>query len=228
MTTVFIISAPSGSGKSTLVNEVRRIIPGLEFSVSYTTRPPRGSEQHGREYFFVSRAEFLDMLRRSEFLEHAEVFGDYYGTSRRFLREAEQRGSDLVLDIDVQGAKQMRQQLPGAVSVFILPPDRKTLEWRLRNRGLNDEGTIKKRLAAAKQEIENYEAYAYILINDVLEQSVDKLKAIMLTERDKHSGQAPADAALAAIAEKCSLNEVRERVKPILDSFRDVGPENLP
>jgi guanylate kinase len=104
MSTVYIISAPSGSGKSTLVNEVRRIVPGLEFSISYTTRKPRGSEQNGREYFFISRDEFKDMIARDEFLEYAEVFKNYYGTARRFLREAEQMGLDLLLDIDVQGA----------------------------------------------------------------------------------------------------------------------------
>src|SRR5882672_256075 len=110
MTIVYIISAPSGSGKSTLVNEVRRLVPGLDFSVSYTTRPPRGSEQNRREYYFVSRADFTAMIRKKEFLEYADVFGNLYGTSRRFLREAEQKGHDLVLDIDVQGAQQIRQQ----------------------------------------------------------------------------------------------------------------------
>src|SRR5271169_3606736 len=146
MTIVYIISAPSGSGKSTLVNEVRRLVPRLDFSVSYTTRPPRGSEQNGREYFFVSRGDFTAMIRRGEFLEHAEVFGNnLYGTSRRFLREATQKNHDLVLDIDVQGAKQIREQLPDAVSIFILPPDRQTLEWRLRNRSEDDEDVIQRR-----------------------------------------------------------------------------------
>src|SRR5579863_7516698 len=103
MTMVYIISAPSGSGKSTLVDQVRRIVPNLDFSISYTTRPPRGNEQNGREYFFVSRDEFERMIAAAEFLEYAEVFGNYYGTGRRFLREAQQRGHDLLLDIDVQG-----------------------------------------------------------------------------------------------------------------------------
>src|SRR6266849_1380337 len=168
MTIVYIISAPSGSGKSTLVNEVRRLVPGLDFSVSYTTRPPRGSEQNGREYFFVSRADFTAMLRKGEFLEHAEVFGNFYGTSRRFLREAGQKGNDLVLDIDVQGAKQIRQQLTDAVSIFILPPDRKTLEWRLRSRSLDVEEVIQRRLVTATREIANYGEYDYILVNDRL------------------------------------------------------------
>ena len=119
---VFIISAPSGSGKSTLTNKVRKIVPHLEFSISYTTRPPRGGEQTGREYFFVTKDEFERMIREDAFLEHANVFGNYYGTARRFLHEAEARGNDLLLDIDVQGAAQVKKKLLEAVSIFILPP----------------------------------------------------------------------------------------------------------
>ncbi len=221
MTTVYIISAPSGSGKSTLVNEVRRLLPGLDFSVSYTTRPPRGSEQNGREYFFVGRPDFVDMIRKGEFLEHAEVFGNYYGTSRRFLREAEQKNQDLVLDIDVQGARQIRQQLREAVSIFILPPDRRILEWRLRNRSLDSEEVIQRRLITAAQEIENYAAYDYILVNDRLEKSTDELKAIFLAERFQRSGKSPSleEAQTLATAERCLLKNARERVQPILASF---------
>jgi guanylate kinase len=223
MTIVYIISAPSGSGKSTLVNEVRRLVPKLDFSVSYTTRPPRGSEQNGREYFFVSRADFTAMLRKGEFLEHAEVFGNFYGTSRRFLREAGQKGNDLVLDIDVQGAKQIRQQLPDAVSIFILPPDRKTLEWRLRNRSLDAEEVIQRRLVTATREIANYGEYDYILVNDRLEQAADELKAVVLAERLQRSGRALTgeEQRLAAMAEQCRLSNARSRVQPILDSFTE-------
>jgi len=131
---VYIISAPSGSGKTTLVAELRKIVPDLDFSISYTTRAPRGSEQNGREYYFVSREEFERMLAQDEFLEHAEVFGNYYGTARRFLREAQARGHDLLLDIDVQGARQIKEKIPGAVSIFVLPPSRPELEARLRRR----------------------------------------------------------------------------------------------
>jgi guanylate kinase len=221
MSIIFIISAPSGSGKSTLVNEVRRMVPGLDFSVSYTTRPPRGSEQNGREYYFVGRPDFIDMLRRDELLEHAEVFGHYYGTARRFLRDAEQKGHDLVLDIDVQGASQIRHELPEAVSIFILPPSRKTLEWRLRSRGLDTEGVIELRLDEARREIENYAEYDYILINDRLEQSIDELKAIVLAGRLIRSGQphTPEEARLVAVADRCRLCNARERVQPILESF---------
>jgi guanylate kinase len=223
MTIVYIISAPSGSGKSTLVNEVRRLVPGLDFSVSYTTRPPRGSEQNGREYFFVSRADFTAMLRKGEFLEHADVFGNFYGTSRRFLREAAQKGNDLVLDIDVQGAKQIRQQLTDAVSIFILPPDRKTLEWRLQNRSLDAEEVIQRRLVTATREIANYGEYDYILVNDRLEQAADELKAVVLAERLQRSGRALTgeEQRLAAMAEQCRLSNARNRVQPILDSFTD-------
>jgi len=164
---VYIISAPSGSGKSTLVNELLKSVSDLEFSISYTTRPPRGSETNGRQYYFVARPEFEKMIRDDQFLEYAQVFEkDYYGTARRFLREAEQNGRDLLLDIDVQGAAQIQQKLPDATSIFILPPNRKTLEERLRKRSEDSDEVIQRRLMAARREIENYDRYNYILIND--------------------------------------------------------------
>jgi guanylate kinase len=217
MTNVFIISAPSGSGKSTLVNEVRSTVPGLEFSVSYTTRQPRGSEQNGREYFFVSREQFEKMVNNDEFLEHADVFGDYYGTARRFLDNARQEGKDLLLDIDVQGAEQIKRKLPDAISIFIMPPNRSELERRLRQRGQDSEEKIQRRLKAAKREIENYEKYDYILVNDRLEDSVDALKAVLLSERFRRSGRE--DGTLNAEAELCRLDQVRDRLRPILRSF---------
>jgi guanylate kinase len=221
MSAVFIISAPSGSGKSTLVNEARQIVSGLDFSISYTTRKPRGSEQNGREYFFVTRPQFEEMVGRDEFLEHAEVFGNYYGTARRFLREAEQKGSDLLLDIDVQGAAQIKRRLPEAVSIFILPPNRSELEKRLRNRSLDSEEVIQRRLVTASREIENYDKYDYILVNDRLEDSVMALRAILLAERLQRSGVQPSAAELDTIsqAERCRLRNVRERLQPILVSF---------
>ena len=150
MSMVFIISAPSGSGKSTLVNELRKLVSGLEFSISYTTRAPRGSEQNGREYFFITREEFERMIAQDEFLEYAVVFGkDYYGTARRFLREAEASGNDLLLDIDVQGAAQIKRKIPDAVSIFVLPPNDQKLEWRLRNRGTESPEVRGRRLATA-------------------------------------------------------------------------------
>src|ERR1700675_3631360 len=188
MSIVYIISAPSGSGKSTLVNELFKMVDHLDFSISYTTRPPRGSEQNGKEYFFVTKDQFEAMIQADEFLEYANVFGNYYGTAKRFLREAEARGNDLLLDIDVQGAKQIKQRVAGAVSIFILPPDREKLEWRLRNRGLDSEAVIRRRLDTARREIENYSKYDYILINERLEQATDELKAIVLSERLRRSG----------------------------------------
>ncbi len=217
MTNVFIISAPSGSGKSTLVNEVRPLVPGLEFSISYTTRRPRGSEQDGREYFFITRQQFEAMIAKEEFLEHADVFGNYYGTARRFLNRAEQEGKDLLLDIDVQGASQIKCKLPNAVSIFIMPPHRGELEQRLRKRSLDTEEVIQRRLVTASREIENYEKYDYILVNDRLVDSVELLKAILLSERLKRNGRP--DAALNAKAQMCRLDKMRTRIQPILQSF---------
>src|SRR5208337_4415237 len=222
MSIVYIISAPSGSGKSTLVNELFKMVRNLDFSISYTTRPPRGSEQNGKEYFFVSREEFETMIAADEFLEHAEVFGNYYGTARRFLCEAEARGNDLLLDIDVQGAGQVKEKIPDAVSIFILPPDREKLEWRLRNRGLDSEAVIRRRLDTARREIENYSKYDYILVNNLLEQSADELKDIVLAERLVRSGTKPSgeETRRVATAQACRLEEARERVQPILASFK--------
>jgi guanylate kinase len=228
MSIVYIVSAPSGSGKSTLVNELFKMVDHLDFSISYTTRPPRGSEQNGKEYFFVSREEFEAMIAAGKFLEHAEVFGDervrgeYYGTARRFLLEAEARGNDLLLDIDVQGASQVKEKIPDAVSIFILPPDREKLEWRLRHRGEDSEAVIRRRLDTARREIENYSKYDYILVNNVLEQSADQLRDIVLAERSLRSGNKPRDeeAQRVAAAQAFRLEQARERVQPILASFR--------
>jgi guanylate kinase len=227
MSIVYIVSAPSGSGKSTLVNELLKMVRHLDFSISYTTRPPRGSEQNGKEYFFVSREEFEAMIATDQFLEHAEVFGDervrgeYYGTARRFLLEAEARGNDLLLDIDVQGASQVKAKIPDAVSIFILPPDREKLEWRLRHRGEDSEEVIRRRLDTARREIENYSKYDYILVNNLLEQSADELKDIVLAERLLRSGAKPSgeEAQRVATAQACRLEQARERVQPILASF---------
>lgn len=222
MSIVYIISAPSGSGKSTLENELFKMVHNLDFSISYTTRPPRGSEKNGKEYFFVSRKEFEAMIAADEFLEHADVFGNYYGTAQRFLHEAEARGHDLLLDIDVQGASQVKQRIPDAVSIFILPPDREKLEWRLRNRGLDSDAVIRRRLDTARREIENYSKYDYILVNNLLEQSADQLKGIVLAERLLRSGVELSEEEEQRVqaAQACRLEESRERVQPILASFQ--------
>ena len=202
---------------------IEKLVPGLDFSISYTTRAPRGSERNGKEYFFISRPEFDEMMKRDEFLEHAEVFDNCYGTARKFLREAEQHSHDLLLDIDVQGAEQIKKKIPEAVSVFILPPDRKTLEQRLRKRGQDSEKVIQRRLDTARREIENYVKYDYILVNDRLEDSVELLQAIVLAERLRRSGKALSgdQSKNLAMAERCRLDNVRERVQPILESFRE-------
>ncbi|MGO9965682.1 MAG: guanylate kinase [Bryobacteraceae bacterium] len=183
MTTVFIISAPSGSGKSTLVTRLLARVEGLMFSVSYTTRARRGQEVDGEDYRFVSRTDFEAMIGRGEFLEWAEVFGNYYGTHRSILEEARRQARDLVLDIDVQGARQLKGQVPEAVSVFILAPSRQVLEQRLRARGEDRDETIERRLGKAADEIRNYKAYDYILINRDLDESDRVLSGIVIAER---------------------------------------------
>ena len=185
MTTVFIISAPSGSGKSTLVSELMRLVPKLRFSVSYTTRDPRGDERDGQDYFFISREDFEDRVRRGEFLEHAEVFGNYYGTHISELDRAAAEGYDLVLDIDVQGARQLKERIPAAVSIFILAPSRQILEERLRARSQDSEAVILRRLHDAAEEIRNYSLYDYVLVNREVEASVETLVAIVKATRSR-------------------------------------------
>jgi guanylate kinase len=226
MTLVFIISAPSGSGKSTLVAAIKRLVDRLDFSVSYTTRRPRGSEEEGRDYYYTSREVFERMIERGEFLEHADVFGNYYGTAKKFLDDAIVRGHDLLLDIDVQGASQLQQKLPEAISIFILPPNRQELEKRLRRRSsaehMTDEQVIHRRLVTASREIEKYEEYDYILVNDQLDDSIDALKAIILSERLRASGRTPAETGeekTVELAESRKLERVRSCLGPILESF---------
>jgi len=231
MTIVYIISAPSGSGKSTLVNELRKTVSNLEFSVSYTTRPPRGSEHNGHEYFFISRKEFERLLAQEAFLEHADVFGKHYGTARRFLEEAQQRGHDLLLDIDVQGERQVKQKIPDAVNIFVLPPSREELERRLRRRSQAEgmpEASVNERLAMAKREIENYPNYDYILVNDQLEKSIDELRAIVLAERVGRSGKRPSaeEEKWMVIAERHRQTNMRGTLKCILESFGPKPPSD--
>lgn len=220
---VFIISAPSGSGKSTLVDRLLKDLGGLRFSVSYTTRNSRGIEQNGREYYFVSRGEFEAMIEQDALLEWAEVFGNYYGTARRFLEEARQHGQDLLLDIDVQGAAKVRGRIPGAISIFILPPSRAEMEARLRKRGQDSEEVIAKRLRDARREIQNVGQYDYVLINDQLDRSAECLCAIVVSERNRLSGSGiqGVEAGVQALAESCRTATQRERVAPIIEGFRE-------
>jgi guanylate kinase len=183
VTTIFIISAPSGSGKSTLVARLLHLDPRLRFSVSYTTRKARGHEKPGENYVYISREEFEERIQRNEFLEYAEVFGNYYGTHRRALERAQAEGKDLVLDIDVQGARQLQKAVPEAVSVFILAPSRDILEQRLRDRSEDSEQVIERRLQEAAAEIRNYHDYDYVLVNHQVDESVDILVSIVKAER---------------------------------------------
>jgi guanylate kinase len=202
MTTVFIISAPSGSGKSTLVARLLASDPGLRFSVSYTTRKPRGNEKPGESYVYISRHEFEERIHRGEFLEYAEVFGNYYGTNRKVLDRARGEGKDLILDIDVQGARQLKERIPEAVSIFVLAPSRDILEQRLRSRSEDSEETIQRRLKEAAEEIRNYSQYDYVLVNHQVEESVATLAAIVKAERVRRV-------------------RMEEQIRPILRSFED-------
>ena len=222
---LFIISAPSGSGKSTLVNQLRSLTADLEFSISYTTRPPRGSEQDGREYHFTSRENFEKMVAEKDFLEWAEVFGNYYGTAKHTLVDAEMRGKDLLLDIDVQGAEQVRRSIADAVTIFVMPPNPDILATRLRNRsraeGTVSEEVIQRRLAQARHEIENYQRYRYILVNDVLDRAVEELNAIVAAERaGRQQEYADPEAPRAKeVASRCLQSNAAERLQPVLLSF---------
>jgi guanylate kinase len=201
---VFIISAPSGSGKSTLVSRLMNEVEGLAFSVSYTTRQPRGTEVDGEAYHFIGRAAFATMIAKNEFLEHADVFGNYYGTHVSELEKAKARGRDLVLDIDVQGAAQLKKRIPDAVSIFILPPSRAELEKRLRARSQDREEVIRRRLADAAREIRNYSLYDYVLVNSDLDVAAETLKGIVRAERVRRI-------------------RVEEKIRPILATFDEAN-----
>jgi guanylate kinase len=226
---LFIISAPSGSGKSTLVSELRKQVTKIEFAVSWTTRAPRGSEEDGREYHFTTREEFMRMVEADLFLEHAEVFGNLYGTARASLEEARIAGNDLLLDIDVQGAAQVRGKLPEAVGIFVMPPNPHVLRTRLRNRsraeGVVNEEEVYRRLREASKEIENYRQYGYILVNDILDRAVAQLEAIVLAERFYRNGETIAyrSRRVLEVAAACRQSNSQERLKPVLEAFGVLG-----
>jgi guanylate kinase len=218
---LFIISAPSGSGKSTLVSQLRTLVEGLDFSISYTTRAPRGSEEDGREYHFTTRAEFERMIAAGDFLEWAEVFGNYYGTAVSALDHAKKAEKDLLLDIDVQGAVQVMKKLPEAVSIFIMPPSPEILEMRLRHRTVAEEvasktavpeAVIQQRLAEARRELKQMKDYKYALVNDVLEQAVTELRAIVLCERGVRNG-------VQALASSCRTDAASLKLKAAMNTF---------
>jgi guanylate kinase len=176
---VFIISAPSGSGKTTLIDLLLQENPSLSFSISHTTRPPRPGERDGVEYFFISEQKFEQMIREERFVEWAEVHGHFYGTSREMLVQPEKENRDVILDIDVQGAAQVRQKMPEAISIFILPPSYEALKTRLLTRQKDKQEVMLKRLENARKEIRRYSEFDYIIINDDLETASKSLSSII-------------------------------------------------
>ena len=229
---LFIISAPSGSGKSTLVSKVRKQLSGIDFAISWTTRAPRGSEQHGRQYYFTTHEDFEKKIAAGVFLEYACVFNNYYGTAVQSLEEARAAGHDLLLDIDVQGAGQIRAKMPEAVSIFVLPPNPKELRTRLRNRtraeGVVNESELYRRLSEASREIENYRDYGYILVNDSLGRAVAQLEAIVQAERFYRNGEpiAHRPSRVLEVAAACRQANAQERLKPVLEAFGILNPPN--
>jgi len=197
---VFIISAPSGSGKSTLTRELLKTVPNLRFSISYTTRAPRGQERDGEDYHFVTREEFERHIQTGEFWEYAEVFGNYYGTHSSELGRAAKEGVDLLLDIDVQGARQLKKKIPAAVSIFILAPNRQILEERLRARSQDSDEVIARRLRDAAEEIRHYSQYDYVLVNREVKASVEILASIVVATRSRR-------------------DRMEEQIRPILETF---------
>jgi len=187
--TLFIVAAPSGAGKSTLVNALLERDPAISLSVSHTTRPPRPGEQYGRHYYFLERAEFEREIAEGVFLEHAEVHGNLYGTSRRTVQELLAQGHDVLLEIDWQGAQQIRASKPDCVSVFILPPSRVELERRLRGRGSDAPEVIERRLRNSRGEIAHAHEFDFIIVNDRFEDALDDLRAIVRAVRQRSALQ---------------------------------------
>jgi guanylate kinase len=187
---LFVIAAPSGAGKTSLVRALMEREAGLRFSISYTTRPQRPTERHGRDYFFVGRDEFERMVANGEFLEHARVFDNDYGTSRRQVEEALAAGQDLILEIDWQGAAQIRAALPECISIFILPPSRPELERRLRGRGTDAEDVIQRRLRDAASDMTHWREFDHVVVNDNFATALGQLQDVVAgrgaaTSRDR-------------------------------------------
>ena len=180
---VFVISAPSGTGKTTLVKEVIQQLPGLQFSVSFTTRLPRPNEREGEDYRFVSHAIFQRMVEKNEFLEWAEVLGNRYGTPRPDLKKLESEGIDLILDVDTQGAKKAMKEIDQPILIYLFPPSLKVLRERLLNRGVDSLEMVKFRLSNARKDIEEAYWYHYVIVNDRMGDAIEKLKSIIISER---------------------------------------------
>ena len=180
---LIVVSSPSGGGKGTLIDRVLKTVPGISYSVSYTTRSPRTGEENGREYFFVSTAEFEEMIGRGDFLEWANVYGHLYGTSRAQVDRERAAGRDIVLEIDVQGAASIRRLVDDAVSVFILPPSFELLRQRLTARGTDSPSDLKRRLDGAPSEVEQYQDFQYVILNDDINRASAQLGSVIYAER---------------------------------------------
>lgn len=181
--TLFIVSAPSGAGKTSLVKALRENLEGLQVSVSHTTRPMRQGEVEGKDYYFLEPETFESMTEQGAFLEHARVFDNFYGTAKESVEENLREGRDVILEIDWQGARQVRLKMPKARSIYILPPSLETLERRLRNRGQDDDSTIARRMAEAIAEMSHFGEFDYLVINDVFDFALESLKSIVLSSR---------------------------------------------
>jgi guanylate kinase len=186
-TQIYVVSGPSGVGKSSIIRAVRQRIDGLGYSVSHTSRKPRGREVNGVDYHFVGREGFQRMIDRGEFVEWAKVYDDYYGTSRVGIEGEIAKGLDVIMDVDAQGAKNIKKAVTESVLIFILPPSLEVLKERLRHRGTDDEGVMRRRIEKAKKEIQNCVWYDYLIFNDRLEEAVEEAKSVIIAERCKKS-----------------------------------------
>ncbi len=186
---IFIVAAPSGAGKTTLVSALLAADSNVKLSVSFTTRAPREGEREGVDYHFVSREQFLQMIEAGEFLEHAEVYGNFYGTSQKWIEEQIRSGQDILLEIDWQGAQQVRHLFPNALSVFILPPSMEVLEQRLRSRDKDSEEAIRVRMASAQEEIRHVDEYDYVIVNEHIDESVRDITSIVRGARLRLANQ---------------------------------------
>lgn len=195
---VYVVTAPSGAGKTTLVRALLASDHQVQLSVSYTTRAPRTGELHGKDYHFVTREEFERMINACALLEHAEVFGNYYGTSQNWIESMLAQGQDILLEIDWQGAQQVRRLLPSAIGIFILPPSLTALEARLHGRGKDSEEIISRRLSAAKEEISHVDEFEYVIINDHFEEALRDMVSIIRAERLKLGRQSALHQAMIA------------------------------
>jgi len=197
---LIIISSPSGGGKGTLIKEILKILPNIGYSVSFTTRKMRGSEENGKDYFFIDKEQFEDLIEKGEFLEFAEVHGNFYGTSLNFVKAETDAGRDIVLEIDVQGAESIRKLFPQAVSIFILPPSFEVLQKRLTARATDKKEDLNLRLQNSFAEVRRFEEFEYIVVNNEVTKATNDLKAIVQAERLKRIRQ-------------------NDTIKAILDSF---------